>query len=185
MSIGTYIKTGIITLTWIPVLATVCDHVAFFGHIEGSSMKPALNPDASLGWTDTVWLKKWGIHKPGSIQVGDVVLLRSPDDPEKILAKRVLAVGGDEVVTRKTYPRPVCRIPPNHIWAEGDNIHSIDSNNFGPVSTGLIIGKASNIVFPFNRFGPVPNGGREARLSHLNRYHNSLKAKELEDETDK
>ena len=86
------------------------------------------------------------------MKVGDVVLLRSPTDPEKILIKRVLGVAGDEILTRAPYPKPRCPIPTNHLWVEGDNIHSVDSNNFGPVSTGLVIGKATRIVFPPSRF---------------------------------
>jgi mitochondrial inner membrane protease subunit 2 len=51
---------------------------------------------------------------------------------------------------------------------EGDNIHSIDSNTYGPVSTGMVVAKATWIIWPPNRFGPVPEiGGRECREKML------------------
>lgn len=161
-------KVSLLTLSWIPVAITVSEHVGHVGRIQGSSMKPTLNPDSSLGWSDYVFLWKWGLRDNNSMKVGDVVLLRSPTDPEKILIKRVLGVAGDEILTRAPYPKPRCPIPTNHLWVEGDNIHSVDSNNFGPVSTGLVIGKATRIVFPPSRFGPMPTtGGREARIAEL------------------
>lgn len=161
-------KVSLLTLSWIPVAITISEHVAHFGRIQGASMKPTLNPDSSLGWSDYVFLWKYGLREPGALNVGDVVLLRSPQDPERILIKRVLGVQGDEILTRTPYPRPKCTIPPNHLWVEGDNIHSIDSNTFGPVSSGMVIGKATRILFPPSRFGPIlSTGGREARLAEL------------------
>lgn len=41
---------------------------------------------------------------------------------------------------------------------EGDNLaHSMDSNNFGPVSLGLITAKASYIVWPPSRWQYIEN----------------------------
>lgn len=130
-------------------------------------MKPALNPDESLGWRDMLFLWKFRQRVPGKLQVGDVVVLRSPEDPNKILVKRILGIGGDEIKTRGQYPKQICKIPPNHLWVEGDNLHSVDSNNFGPVSVGLVMGKAACILFPPSRIGPIKPGGREARLAYL------------------
>lgn len=61
---------------------------------------------------------------------------RSPDDPEKSLVKRIIALEGDLVK-----PRPnsrsrgqMIKIPKGHCWVEGDNwASSRDSNTFGPV----------------------------------------------------
>lgn len=129
-------------------------------------MRPSLNPDSSLGSHDLLVLKKYGLRKPGSIAKGDVLVFRSPMDAERIMVKRVLATPGDTIKPRptSTYPKKQVRIPPNHVWLEGDNIHSIDSNTFGPVSTGLVIGKAVQIVYPTSRWGQVPAGGREDAL---------------------
>lgn len=156
------------TLSWVPVAVVFSEHVAHIGRIQGSSMKPTLNPDSSLGWSDFVFLWKWNVRDPGTLKVGDVVLLRSPSDPERILIKRILGVQGDDILTRAPFPRPKCHIPQSHLWVEGDNIHSIDSNTFGPVSSGMVIGKATRVVWPPSRFSVIPHtGGREARLDVL------------------
>lgn len=167
-------KVALLTLSWAPVVVTFTEHIAHFARIEGISMKPAFNPDNSLGWSDWVLLWKYGIREPNQLKVGDVVLLRSPQNPEKILIKRVLGVQNDEILTKPPYPRPTAIVPKNHLWVEGDNVfHSIDSNTFGPVSIGLVVAKATRIVFPFSRFGPVSRiGAREARLNELKRVAN-------------
>ncbi|CDR38991.1 CYFA0S02e10176g1_1 [Cyberlindnera fabianii] len=154
--------------SWVPVMIVLNEHVCYFGKIEGSSMQPTFNP--SVRQQDWVLLWKWGVRDPGRLQVDDVVLFRSPQDPEKVLCKRVKGVQGDNVFTRHPYPREQCHIPRNHVWVEGDNIHSIDSNTFGPISTGLVLGKATSIIYPFSRSGSVPKGGREARVSRLAAY---------------
>lgn len=90
-------------------------------------------------------------------------MLRSPSDPEKLLAKRVIGVQGDTIIPRDPkYPKEKALIPRNHLWVEGDNqFHSIDSNNFGPVSQGLVVGKVTNVIWPILRFGSdVLKGGR-------------------------
>lgn len=153
--------------TWIPVGICFLDHAYFLGHISGNSMTPALNPDSNLGRRDIVLLQKFLIKQPGYLKVGDVVLLRNPMDPDKFLCKRILGVGGDEIVTRHPYPQKTAFVPFNHVWVEGDNIHSFDSNNFGPVSLGLMHGKCPKVLWPFRRFGDVPSGGREARKEKL------------------
>lgn len=154
------------TISWVPVAITLTQTVGQVAWVQGASMKPSLNPDSSLGSRDLVLLQKWGVKRPGVLSVGDVVVLRSPLDPKKIMIKRVLGLGGHTVGIRPTsqYPRNQVKIPTAHLWVEGDNIHSVDSNEFGPVSTGLVIGKANYIIYPFSRWGPIPVAGREARI---------------------
>lgn len=76
-------SVAFLTLSWTPVVITFNEHVAHFGRIEGISMKPTFNPDSSLGWSDFVLLWKYGIREPNHLKVGDVVLIRSPQNPEK------------------------------------------------------------------------------------------------------
>lgn len=57
--------------------------------VTGDSMNPGLKEG------DTVYFLK-----PGSPARGEVVLMRSPVEPGKVLVKRVLAVGGDTVEIR-------------------------------------------------------------------------------------
>lgn len=63
---------------------------------------------------------------------------RSPNDPERMIIKRIVAMPGDVVLTRPPYPFPEAEVPPAHVWVEGeDRTHSLDSNNYGPVSRFL------------------------------------------------
>jgi inner membrane protease subunit 2 len=154
--------------SWVPVVMTFNQTVGYVSWIDGGSMKPALNPDTSRGWRDLVFLLKFGQRSPGALSIGDIIMLRSPTEPEKVLVKRVVGTAGDEILTRGSYPKKTCRVPTNHLWVEGDNAsQSIDSNTFGPVSIGMVLGKATTILFPPSRIGPIPSaGGREARLSN-------------------
>uniref|UniRef100_UPI000D2F6849 mitochondrial inner membrane protease subunit 2 n=1 Tax=Maylandia zebra TaxID=106582 RepID=UPI000D2F6849 len=51
------------------------------------------------------------------------------------------------------YKNRYVRVPDGHFWIEGDHHgHSLDSNSFGPVSVGLLHGRASHIIWPPNRW---------------------------------
>lgn len=58
--------------------------------------------------------------------------------------KRVVALEGDEVVTKKPYPFMTEVVPQGHVWVEGEHPESerwsMDSNCYGPVS----------FLFPFS-----------------------------------
>lgn len=150
-------RTAIYALSWIPVAITVQQTCGQLFWVYGSSMQPSLNPDSSLGYKDLLVVQKFGLKKPDSFKRGDVVVLRSPSDPARIVVKRVTAVQGDVVENpRNTFPRKNVKIPTSHLWVEGDNIHSVDSNIYGPVSSGLVVGKARYIVWPPSRWGLIP-----------------------------
>ena len=57
----------------------------------------------------------------------------------------MIALEGDEVETSAGG----VVLNPGAIWVEGDNAEkSIDSNNYGPICLGLVVGKASHVVWP-------------------------------------
>ncbi|CCK73082.1 endopeptidase catalytic subunit KNAG_0M02290 [Huiozyma naganishii CBS 8797] len=131
-------------VSWIPVALAATD-VVHVSRIEGSSMRPTLN--SSDGDTDWVLLKMlW----PRARAVGDIVLLKSPFDPAKVMCKRVKALASDTV--RVPDGEPIT-VPRGHLWVEGDNVHSIDSRKFGPVSDGLLLGKVLCVVWPPSKWG--------------------------------
>jgi inner membrane protease subunit 2 len=62
-------------------------------------------------------------------------LKSAPDDPDRIITKRIIALEGDTVLTALSYPDKFVKIPKGHCWIEGDDVlHSKDSNVYGPVS---------------------------------------------------
>ncbi|KAF8413593.1 hypothetical protein HHK36_001585 [Tetracentron sinense] len=82
----------------------------------------------------------------GKVGSGDVVLVRSPENPRKIVTKRVVAMEGHRV-TFLVDPKNLDRsqtvvVPKGHVWIQGDNIYaSHDSRHFGAVPYGLLHGK--------------------------------------------
>ncbi|ODV88261.1 hypothetical protein CANARDRAFT_185015, partial [[Candida] arabinofermentans NRRL YB-2248] len=148
-------KRSLFFLSWIPVLYAFTEHVVYIGKIEGMSMKPTFNPPSTSPNQpkDHVILWKLGTKTSSNLNIDDVIFLRSPMNPEKIYTKRIKGKQGDLIVPRYPDTRNRVMIPVNHVWVEGDNIHSIDSNTYGPISNGLVVGKAVYIIWPLNRIG--------------------------------
>ncbi|KAI3402498.2 hypothetical protein KGF56_004739 [Candida oxycetoniae] len=156
MPLNKSLRTTLLTLTWLPVLYTFTNHGYQPYQIKGSSMTPAFNPGTSSTTRDIVLVQKFDIKsRNDSIAKGDIIMFRSPLDPEKLLTKRVIGVNGDHVHPRSPrYPKSEVKIPRNHLWVEGDNsFHSVDSNEFGPISKGLVVGKVVMVLWPPSRLG--------------------------------
>jgi signal peptidase I len=107
-----------------------------------------------------------------TVAVGDVVVLRDPiggADGGELIAKRVIAVGGDSVgfedgvLVRNG--RPVTEpythdfldgvyygpdvVPPGTVYVLGDNRRdSVDSRQFGPVPLSSVVGRVTARLFP-------------------------------------
>lgn len=166
-------------VAWLPVVISV-SHLGSIGNVTGASMSPTLN--ATGTGSDIILLNRYAMLT-SHLQIGDVVLLKSPNDPNMLLTKRILAMPGDIVsvhvpederasssssgsratwwpssrsVSSSNGKAPVARIriPPYHIWVEGDasaydmevsrslagqsnrngaHPRSRDSRHFGPV----------------------------------------------------
>ena len=164
--------------------------------INGASMSPTLSPDLIddpvYGHKDRlIFRRMWPgrltleghsnieQHKPPgqkekrptenmtkTIKRGQLVLLNSPNEPNRLVVKRVVGLPGDivEPLIRKEkllrasksrvedaklfsgcspadgLDRPeAVTVPYGHIWVEGDNPSaSYDSNDYGPVSQSLV-----------------------------------------------
>jgi nickel-type superoxide dismutase maturation protease len=95
--------------------------------VEGRSMEPTLAPGDRV-----LVVRARGLHPL------DVVAVRDPRDPKRVLVKRIGAVLEDEVVVR------------------GDNpAASTDSRSFGPVPKSAVIGRVVRCYAPSWRAGPV------------------------------
>ncbi|CAF2119230.1 unnamed protein product [Brassica napus] len=126
-------------------------------HVQGPSMLPTLN------LTGDVILAEHVSHRFGKIGLGDVVLVRSPTDPMKMVTKRVLGLEGhrlsffaDPLVGDDSVNVVVSNLYIQSLHLLGDNVHaSTDSRNFGPVPYDLIEGKALLRVWPLRCFGSL------------------------------
>lgn len=155
----------LLILSWVPVGYTVLKHGVSPYQITGSSMAPSLNPGLDLVENDVVLVKKYGLKGKDGLARGDIVVFRSPYYPDKLSVKRVVGIQGDKINTRPPCPKPQQRVLRNHVWVEGDNaFHSIDSNTFGPISQGLVVGKVIAVIWPLSRIGvDFSKGGRDPR----------------------
>ncbi|XP_031285731.1 mitochondrial inner membrane protease subunit 1-like isoform X2 [Pistacia vera] len=107
---------------------------------SGPSMLPTLN------LTPTIVLAERLSPRFNKLSPGDVVLVRSPEVPRKIVTKRVIGVEGDRIAyvvdPQNGDQSETIVVPKGHIWIQGDNIYnSYDSRNFGAVPYGLLEAK--------------------------------------------
>ncbi|EOY27750.1 Peptidase S24/S26A/S26B/S26C family protein isoform 2 [Theobroma cacao] len=117
-------------------------------------MLPTLNISGNLLLAERI------STRTGKLRPGDVVILRSPESPRKIVCKRLIGMEGDQV-TYVVDPMNSDRcqtvvVPKGHVWVEGDNIYaSKDSRNFGAVPYGLLKGRVFWTVLPRKDFGSL------------------------------
>ncbi|KAK3669850.1 hypothetical protein LTR78_010231 [Recurvomyces mirabilis] len=153
------------------------DNVIETSWITGGSMSPTLSPDyETTRKRDLVLWNKWSANT-ARYEPGDVILFRSPHDPETVAVKRVIGTEGDSITLdprrrpsrrRDAADLPESRgwdawagrvptVPDGHLWVEGDFWRrSRDSNWYGPISKSLVQGKAVAVVWPLSRFGTRP-----------------------------
>lgn len=136
-------------------------------------MAPSLSPDANeTGKQDWVIIRRYGLTR--DLKRGDVVTFWKPHRPDEISIKRVVGLPGDTVYPHRGYavekstgkrlglmdglPEVDAEdvegemeegkivVPHNHVWVEGDNWRkSYDSNDIGPISMGLLDGRALRV----------------------------------------
>lgn len=143
--------------------------------ISGASMEPNFHNGEYI-LTNKVEYK---LHDP---QRGDVVIFKSPRNPQIDYIKRVIGVPGDHIrLSRETLfindktllesyiPNTTMTyggtflgenqeiiVPPGKYFVLGDNRqHSSDSREFGPVAKEEFIGKAFMRYWPFSEFGLI------------------------------
>ncbi|ROW05289.1 hypothetical protein VSDG_00137 [Cytospora chrysosperma] len=139
-----------LSLTWAPVLLFIDKHVVGTTRIEGPSMYPYLNDRYNqTRWGDVCLT--WKLYAQEGLQRGMIVTFHNPLKPEALTVKRIVGLPGDLVHTRPPFPNSFIRVPPNHIWVEGDGTNTIDSNTFGPISIRLIEGRLTHILWPFQK----------------------------------
>lgn len=148
-------------------------------YIPSESMEPTLK----IG--DRVLVDKFS-YRVSSIDRGDIVVFDRPEGEVStdvsFLIKRVIGVGGDEIVIRDgsvfvngtqlqepylpkgvttsgaNTPNPCapsapCVIPKGEVWVMGDNRNvSRDSRYFGPIPESSIVGRAFVTLWPLSNF---------------------------------
>lgn len=99
---------------------------------------------------DTLLFPKKKVSSPFNLSSGDIVVVRSPINPNSFICKRIVGLSGDSIrVFPLIFPKTV---PRGHVWLQGDNINnSTDSREFGALPMGLIIGRVVLRIWPLDR----------------------------------
>lgn len=118
----------------------------------GPSMVPTLNV-----WGDLVLAERISTAL-GKVGPGDIVLVRSPELPTRIITKRVISMEGDHITYNQNSDggETTVVVPKGHVWIQGDYIYnSHDSRNFGPVPYSLLQAKVFWRIWPPEHFGSL------------------------------
>jgi len=138
--------------------------------VEGSSMMPGLDDQ------ERIFINKFVYHWE-SVERGDVVVFRYPNDPRKSYIKRVVGVAGDHVKIDdgrvyvngdlldepyvlnnfrddRSFPETI--VPPHSYFVLGDHRNlSSDSRDFGTIPESTIYGKAVFVYWPMDKVGKL------------------------------
>ena len=165
-------RVGEEVVAWVKTLASAAVYatlIVTFGfqvaRVDGMSMQPTLDNN------DRLIVNKFA-YEIGDPQVGDIVMLYSPLQPEKALVKRVIAQAGDEVriVNGRVYRNGVLIddsfvaqeyrshddwgpqvVPDAHYFVMGDHRNnSYDSRDWGFLPKKYIAGKVQVRWWPMS-----------------------------------
>ncbi|KAK9706929.1 hypothetical protein RND81_07G161400 [Saponaria officinalis] len=129
-------------------------HICDIAYTPGASMLPTMSISGDVILVDRL------SPRFGEIVPGDIVIVRSPENPRKVITKRLIAREDDSVTflvdPKNSDQSKTVVVPKGHVWVQGDNIYdSRDSRAFGPVPYGLLYGKVFWRVWPIKDFGPL------------------------------
>lgn len=147
-------KTSMTLVKFFCFLHVTRTYVLDVASVPGPSMLPTFNISGNVVLVDRI------SPRFCKIAPGDIVIVVSPENPRKVITKRLIGVE-DDSVTYLVDPKnsEKCNtvvVPKGHIWVQGDNIYdSRDSRDFGPVSYGLLYGKVFWRICPMKDFGPL------------------------------
>jgi inner membrane protease subunit 1 len=125
-------------------------HVFQFLQTTGPSMEPTLNFAGDVVLVDGL---SYHWRRP---RRGEVVLARSPRDPDALVVKRVRGLPLDRVRYRTSARarEKEATVPLAHVWLEGDNpADSRDSREYGAVPECMIKGRVVCRLWPPSAWG--------------------------------
>jgi signal peptidase I len=148
--------------------------------IRGFIFEPMIVPTGSMIHTieidDRILVNKF-IYRFQDPKYSDIVVFKYPDNPKETFVKRLIGMGGDviEIKEGKLYrnnslvEEPYLmekmigdfgpyRVPEGHYFMMGDNRNNSKDSRFWEtkyVSRNSVVGKATNRIWPLDRFGSL------------------------------
>ncbi|KAF8917717.1 peptidase S24/S26A/S26B/S26C [Mucidula mucida] len=135
--------------TLLAITNVFCIAHLFFDYVgrpaltAGPSMLPTLAARGDWIIEDRLSVRR----DPVTFARGEIITLKSPQDPLQIVCKRIVGLPGDTICVDPTGQYAPSSehivVPRGHVWVNGDNLpYSRDSRRYGPVPMGLIQGRA-------------------------------------------
>ncbi|WCJ38314.1 Peptidase S24/S26A/S26B/S26C family protein [Euphorbia peplus] len=123
---------------------------------KGHEMAPTIGDQGG-----TLLVRKLPAGSPTHVNVGDVVVLKHPEDSDKYLVRRLAATEGHEIVSTDEKDEPFV-LENDQCWVVADNEklkakEANDSRNFGPVPMSDIVGRVIYCLRSAVDHGPVQN----------------------------
>ncbi|KAL6208771.1 hypothetical protein ACLB2K_019716 [Fragaria x ananassa] len=123
---------------------------------KGAEMAPSIGDQGG-----TLLVRKLPAADPRRVFVGDVVVLKDPDNPDNYLVRRLAAVEGYEMLSTDEKDDPFV-LEKDECWVLADNEalkpkEANDSRKFGPVSMTDIVGRVIYCLRTAVDHGPVQN----------------------------
>ncbi|XP_065875939.1 mitochondrial ATP-independent inner membrane protease subunit 2-like [Euphorbia lathyris] len=123
---------------------------------KGQEMAPTIGDQGG-----TLLVRKLPAVSPTNVDVGDVVVLKDPEDSEKYLVRRLAATEGHEMSSTDEKDEPFV-LENDQCWVLADNEklkakEANDSRNFGPVPMSDIVGRVIYCLRTAVDHGPVQN----------------------------
>ncbi|CAG7900192.1 unnamed protein product, partial [Brassica rapa] len=145
--------------------------ITYLHSIKGEGMAPTMGPHDNtllvrkLPDVDTRFLRPSGclvfFCLSRYVSVGDVVVLKDPNETHKYLVRRLAALEGSEMVSSDEKDEPFL-LKKDQCWVVAENKdmkskEAYDSRSFGPVSLADIVGRAIYCMRTAVDHGPVSN----------------------------
>ncbi|XP_033105820.1 mitochondrial inner membrane protease subunit 1-like [Anneissia japonica] len=130
-------------------LHCISEYLLDITRCTGPSMQPTIYHN------DIMLTEHVSTHFFHNIHRNDIVVLRSPYEPNKLMCKRVVRIAYDEMPsTSWPFLRQTQFVPKGHVWVEGDNqTNSKDSKDLGPIPVGLLRSRVVCRIWPRDRIG--------------------------------
>lgn len=123
---------------------------------KGEEMDPTIGTQGG-----TLLVRKIPTPDPMRVHVGDVVVLKDPEDSANYLVRRLAAIEGYEMASKDANDESFV-LEKDQCWVLADNDklkpkEAYDSRTFGPVTMGNIVGRALYCLRNAVDHGPVKN----------------------------